>query len=545
MSYQTSIHFNPTALLTIKTEVDNSIKQVESAVAALVEEQQLPFGIDDALLQLKQCAKILYLIDKPMLAKIAEYSAELMQKIMQDPQNIKTKDVINLSQGTVTLKRYIEFSCLKEVTIPQLLLESLNGLELSLKKPLTREGDQIKPFLECVSPQLNLGDQQQVEHSDYVHKLYKICLQHLLSTKEISEGFAAAGLHLSAMASNTPSQQYWQLVSVVLNQLQNIDLTAPRLRVLIQVESLIGAFVASPQTFNNSLSDLSDILSLCVIQENNLAEQIREKLNLGDDLLSDTQLHLFKAQLASPDYETVKTVTHLTIDDINSLHKEIELNYNTLSNERAIEIKNQLISTTHVLNLLNLHEMATPIFNSANQIDSANTLKNEEFAHEVSNQLLVALNQLELYSRQNTSSYLQYPVINKNIALDRLDNSYQTLMTELKALIELSTSTLTSYSESEDLTILENLPSQFKEMSGAIYFFIDSYPAQQAFSQCASYITSQIENQKHLTKSDIQNILNVCASADILIESVRNHQPIMFNMFDVALQSSQQLKSVA
>ncbi len=32
MSYQTSIHFDPTALLIIKNEVDNSIKLVESAV---------------------------------------------------------------------------------------------------------------------------------------------------------------------------------------------------------------------------------------------------------------------------------------------------------------------------------------------------------------------------------------------------------------------------------------------------------------------------------------------------------------------------------
>ena len=35
MSYQTSIHFDPTALLIIKNEVDNSIKLVESAVSTL------------------------------------------------------------------------------------------------------------------------------------------------------------------------------------------------------------------------------------------------------------------------------------------------------------------------------------------------------------------------------------------------------------------------------------------------------------------------------------------------------------------------------
>ncbi|WP_336021438.1 hypothetical protein, partial [Acinetobacter pittii] len=49
MSEHTSIHFDPTALLIIKHEIDRSIKLVEGAVSTLIEEQTLPFGIDDAL----------------------------------------------------------------------------------------------------------------------------------------------------------------------------------------------------------------------------------------------------------------------------------------------------------------------------------------------------------------------------------------------------------------------------------------------------------------------------------------------------------------
>ena len=97
MSYQTSIHFDPTALLIIKKEVDNSILQVESAVSSLVEDQTLPFGIDDALLQLEQCSHVLMLIDMPQVAKIAELSAQVMRKIMQNPREINTQDVIALS----------------------------------------------------------------------------------------------------------------------------------------------------------------------------------------------------------------------------------------------------------------------------------------------------------------------------------------------------------------------------------------------------------------------------------------------------------------
>ena len=109
MSYQTSIHFDPTALLIIKNEVDNSISQVETAVSTLAEDQALPFGIDDALLQLEQCAQVLNLIGMSNLAKTAEYSALLMRKIMGNPSEINTQDIIALSEGTNMLKRYIEF----------------------------------------------------------------------------------------------------------------------------------------------------------------------------------------------------------------------------------------------------------------------------------------------------------------------------------------------------------------------------------------------------------------------------------------------------
>lgn len=541
MSYQTSIHFNPTALLTIKTEVDNSIKQVETAVAALVEEQQLPFGIDDALLQLQQCSKILYLIDQPKLGQVTQYCAELMQKIMQEPDN--TDNIKSLSEGTAVVKRYIEFSCLKEVIIPQFLLESLNRLEYSLGKPLTREGHQIRPFLECVSPKFDLSEIQTLETSTYVHQLYKLCLKQLLEQNKVNENaFYVVGAQLASVALSTPHAQYWALVCRVLQQLKDTLITPTRLRVLIHLETQIGKFFTNQNEFQTSVDDLADILSLCVSQENVLAEQIRERLNLGDDILSDTQLQIFRSQLFAPDHETVKAVATLLSEDITTLHKEIEYNYATLSTERTIEIKKLLDRIAQVLMLINLTNTARPLLEAS---QSSNSFTDEQYTQSIINDLSVALNDLGLYVRQNTSSYLQYPVNNKAIALDRLDNAYETLITEFKALVELSSSTLISYTETQDLNALESLPSQFREMSGAIYFFINNEKAQKAFLACSYFLEQQIENQHPLSTEDIQNILNVCASADILIDAVLNQQPIMFSMFDVAFTSSQQLKHAA
>ena len=121
MSYQTSIHFDPTALLIIKNEIDNSIKLVETAVNTLAEEQALPFGIDDALNQFEQCTQVLALIDMPHLSQITQYSAELMRKIMAQP--------ISRNSTGYVCKMYFpaSFSCLlvKQDLGVQIVLEAI------------------------------------------------------------------------------------------------------------------------------------------------------------------------------------------------------------------------------------------------------------------------------------------------------------------------------------------------------------------------------------------------------------------------------------
>lgn len=548
MSYQTSIHFDPTALLIIKNEVDNSIKLVESAVATLVEEQQLPFGIDDALLQLEQCSQILLLIDQPDIAKIAQYSAELMRKIMSNPQQIITSDIQHLSEGITTLKCYIEFSCVKELNIPQFLLQSLNQLEISLNKPLTREGRQVEQLLQTSSAQFNLHPQPALEKSEHIHRLYKLCLFKLIQQKiqRIDfEGFKLVGAYIAGLSEKTQSELYWNLVSIVFEHLQNSLVTEPRLRILINLETQMAAFLKQPLSFSASLEDLSDILSLCITQDNHHSDYLRQQLNVGDEILSDSELYLYRKQLFGPDQETIHTVCDLLSDDITILRKDIEFNYTTFTEERTSEIKQQLINVCHTLAVLNQSDISQQLADQLKQLNSAQDFQNEQFTQTIMNSLLTALNDLGLLIRQYRSNLLQYPVNNANIALDRLDNAYKVLVHELKALVDLSSQSMIAYAQSHENTLLENLANQFREIAGAVLFLLQYDPLHQAFINCAEFIEEQVEANKALETTEIQRILDVCASADMLIETLHQHHPIMYRMFDVAFHSSQKLKSVA
>ena len=546
MSYQTSIHFDPTALLIIKKEVDNSIQLVESAVSSLVEDQTLPFGIDDALNQFEQCAHVLVLIDLPQLAQIADYSAQLMRKIIQKPQDILTSDVVALSEGTTMLRRYIEFSCLREVKVPQFLLDTLNRLELALGKPLTQEGQAITPLLDCVTPQFKLPQAPELEKSIYVHKLYKLCLHKLLQKTESEldlQGIKLVGAYLSHLASKTPSAQYWNLVSVAFNHIDVLVLNEARLRTLISIETNMADFFKDSQGFKAALNDSANILSLCISQEDDTANHIREQLHIGEDLLTDTQLQIFSRHLFGPDFDTIQTISKLINDEITQIRNDIEYNYQNMSSAKIQECQSKLLNLAHIFKVLNLNEAYTELKQQADLLSQPNKLKDENYAQVLMNSILSAMNSIGILERNYTSNRLQIRVNNMRISLDRLDEAHQVLLSESKALVDLTSQTLVQYLQ-DNTTSLEAVPPLMKEIGGAM-LFVGANDGQKSLIQAADFVQNQLNKEHSLNAKQIDGLLDVLASSSILIENLQNNQPVLQRMFDVALKSSQNLKAIA
>ncbi|WP_313484155.1 chemotaxis protein [Acinetobacter variabilis] len=547
MSYQTSIHFDPTALLIIKNEVDNSIKLVESAVSTLVEDQTLPFGIDDALNQFEQCAQVLALIDMPNLAQIAQYSAELMRKIMGNPAQVNTQDVIALSEGTTMLKRYIEFICLREVKIPQFLLDTLNRLELALGKPLTTEGQHIEPLLDLITPDFQLPQVPGLEKSKYVQRLYKLSLNKLLKQEESEMDLQAiklVGTYLAGLSANHPSKQYWHLVHVAYDNIDHLLINEPRLRTLISIERNMAQYFRSADSFKASLSDLANVLSLCISQEDATAQQIRSQLNIGDDLLTDMQLQVFSRHLYGPDFETMHTISELVTAEMTQIRNDIEYNYQHMTPEKTQELQTQLNSLANIFKVLNLNEAYHDLNRQAASLSQADILKDESFAQQLMNVILSAMNSIGVLERHHTSSRLQLRVNNMNISLDRLDEAHNALLNETKALIELSSQILTDYLQDQDLTKLEPVPIQFCEIGGAM-LFLNAEHVKAAFNTTALFIKNRIEQSLALTPVEIHHALDALASADMMIDNLKNKQPVLQSMFKVALDSSEKLKIVA
>lgn len=546
MSEHTSIHFDPTALLIIKHEIDRSIKLVEGAVSTLIEEQALPFGIDDALEQFKQCTQVLRLIDVPYLAKITQYSTELMQKIIANPTQINTDDVVALSEGTTMVKRYIEFICLREIQVPQFLLTTLNNLELALNKPLTTSGQALVPLLADTSLELPLPEILISEKTQFIHQLYKLSLHQFLKKTASAQDFQAFKLiatYLVSMANTQPSQKYWQLVNYAFNHIDDLLLNDSRLRVLINIESHIALFLAAPESFQPNLAAFADILSIVIAQEDEIAHLIRNQIHIGDETPTDTQLLVLSRHLFGPDFDTMHTVSQLILDEMNKVRNDIEYNYQNMSPEKAQQLQASLLQLAHTFKLLNLDEAASALSQQASSLSQLNILSDENYAQQLMNSILSAMNSIGILVRNYTSNRLQLSVNNTAISLDRLDEAHQALLTETKNLIDFICQSLTLYANDQTQNI-EAIAGSLKELAGAAEF-LGSTTQQYALLQTAQFVQEQLEQSQPFNTDQIHCIFNVLAGIDMLVDNLKNKQPVLQSMFNVALSSSQQLQKKA
>ncbi|WP_248792119.1 hypothetical protein, partial [Escherichia coli] len=93
----------------------------------------------------------------------------------------------------------------------------------------------------------------------------------------------------------------------------------------------MAQYFAGTERFKASISDLANVLSLSISQEDDISHHIRGKLNIGEDLLTDTQLQVFSRHLYGPDFETMHTIGELVTTEMTQIRNDIEFNYQNMT----------------------------------------------------------------------------------------------------------------------------------------------------------------------------------------------------------------------
>ena len=529
MSFQSSSHFDATMLLIVRPEIDNTIKSVENGVSNLLEDGSLPFGIDDALINLEQCAHVLYLLDHPFSGKLISLIAQVMQKIIGDSkQEIQMTDVEAMSEATNVIKRYLDFLCVRETSAPQFLIATINKLEIVLGLPLTREGTFISPFLETMNPNVTLNEAAQLPPSQYIARLYKLSLLKILKEQETDLDFQALSLcgnYLAALASDKPSQQYWGYVHLTLNHLDSTIITDPRLRVLVNIETQISTFLAQPEQFTPNKEDLADIITLCLSQDNSVSQQLREQLNIIDDVLSDDQLEVLSRQLYGPDLQTIQTVVKLLSEQIKDVSGKLETTQYQHNDEERNIVCSSLNEISNVLDVINLNDAAQQVRTQNSRILANNHADNQQHATQLMNTLLFATNSLQILERNYTPGRLKLKLNNTQITLEKVEEAQQILCNEARITIQNISERILAYIENNQGSEFETLPELLKEVSGAL-LFLESEQNQNNLQKIAQLFEQDIiPNNKALDSAQIKLLATVIASADFYLEQIQNQQP--------------------
>lgn len=551
MSVQNSIYFDPTALLILKKEIDSTLRNVESTVSDLIEEKTAPFGIDDALAQLEQTIKVFEFIELPQLAVLSQYCAEVMHKFIEQPANIRNRDISAFSDGITMLKRYVEFICLREVHVPQFLIDSLNQLEIALGKPLTQAGESLigNNLVQNIGADTILNDAQfePIDSSDFALSLFKSSLNRLFNQTETAQDFDAlkfVGLYLAQVGQNTQYQQYWQLVHTTFNQLDEIVLSDARLRILAKIQTQASELISSPDKLTIEPIDQANLLSLAISQENSSSQQLRQHFQVNENILTDTQLHIFSRHLFGPDQNTIEAVSELLTLQLNQVRQEIEQLYTDISDEKIQLVRNQLFNLAQSFLIMNLNEAHAELTYQANHLNKKNILENPDFAQRMMNCILSAINSIGILKRNFAPTKLQYNLNNMNISLDQLDEAHKILMEESQILINDSSELLIKLLTHHDQVDLKLLSENFRQLSGAAYF-LNAESVYQALLNSSDLILEKLDQQTLLSKQNIHDLLESLASLDLMIYYLKNKQPVVPQIFKLALAHSQKLKAVA
>lgn len=135
------------------------------------------------------------------------------------------------------------------------------------------------------------------------------------------------------------------------------------------------------------------------------------------------------------------TISDLVTAEMTQIRNDIEFNYQNMTPEKIVNCKLNCFSWAHFQSAGALNEAHNDLTRQAASLNQTEILKDENFAQQLMNCILSAMNSIGVLERHHIRR-LQLRVNNMNISLDRLDEAHEALLNETKLLIDAASQTL-------------------------------------------------------------------------------------------------------
>lgn len=549
----TATNFDLPSLHLLRPEIAVTLHDAEMHLSEFNDDSSQAPLLLDSVDTLAQLAKVLRLIQLEEGYELANSLSAGLQKLY-DERDQANRDkagndmIMDVSEGIMTLARYIEFVLLKETIEPSLLLPIINQLHSDLNQPALQLSDLTghkNSSIAIANPEQNyqpltslgIDPKKLVEAYRAGLSVALTAQSNQLSPKERDKLKAMQAA--CEMVSKRTDSLFWHAADAAVSDLAEVlPLSNLQKRALIFVE----------QQFNDYLpvndSRFADLVQFASSRDSQLALQVQHKFSANT--LNETQLTAMRRFLFGPDCEATSTLNHIIQQEIDliksasdSYARQVNLNSST---DEIDSMAQRLHDLSNVFKTLNLNEVSAALNQQTGKVKTWTQPTPNDF-DELLGTLMMAENAAINLAKSHTPGAVILPVYNQTISLHQIETAHNTLVQESRTAIATIETALNNYLNDADKDILHitPVPDMMRAISGACLFL--NLPRQsQLLKRAATVLQNLIEQSDcRLSEYQLASIADIVMSADYYLESLETNKPAGNHAMYVGYRSLQHM----
>ena len=544
----TATNFDLPSLHLLRPEIAVTLHDAEMHLSEFNDDSSQAPLLLDSVDTLAQLAKVLRLIQLEEGYELANSLSAGLQKLYDERDRPNNDMMMDMSEGIMTLARYIEFVLLKETIEPSLLLPIINQLHSDLNQPGLQLSDLTankNSSIVIANPEQNyqplkslgIDPKKLVEAYRAGLSVALTAQSNQLSPKELEKLNAMQAA--CEMVSKRTDSLFWHAADAAVSDLAGVlPLSNLQKRALIFVE----------QQFNDYLpvndSRFADLVQFASSRDSQLALQVQRKFSANT--LDETQLKTMRRFLFGPDRDVTSTLNQLIqqeIDLIKSASDSYARQVNLNSSPDEIDsMAQRLHDLSSVFKTLNLNEVSAALTQQIGKVKTWTQPTPDDFDGLLGT-LMMAENAAINLAKSHTPGAVTLPVYNQTISLHQIATAHNTLVQESRTAIATIETALNDYLNDTDKDILhiKPVPDMMRAISGACLFL--NLPRQsQLLKRGATVLQNLIEQQgRELSEHQLAKIADIVMSADYYLESLETNKPAGNHAMYVGYRSLQHM----
>lgn len=544
---------NMTSLNLVRAEVDATLAQVEANLGAFVEERQNAAALAQCVEGLEQVYGALRLIELPGAVELSHALHELMKQVATQGAEAADEDFAALGNGIMVLGRYLEYVQIKGGAWPQLLIPTINQVQLRLGGKPFPEGHFLAISSLPAAPRqaaLELSAGQVPALLRRLRLMYQTGLIAILRDQADTPHFrmmSRAAERAQQVVAGKPLSLLWWSAAAMIEAMQNgVAINLARKTVLGQLDRQLKAMATEAGRNHLDLDLLKSCLYVVGVTESgDKVRQVSEAFHLADHCLTESAMAVEYELMCGPGGSVIKTVAQVLQDELAHVKDSLDMMARGAQNDSDsyTAMADNLQKTSQTLVMLGLLDASKAMREQSEQVRQWQGEPASDALHSLVDALLGVENAVAGLVKQVTPG-VETPIHNHRISIHQLDEARALLVAESRSGMSLAKRAISSYLESNrDLMHLANVPATLQSVAGGLSFLLIGRGAE-ILRGCARFIDQKMLNtepEQQPGMADLETLADAISSVDYYLESLETNKPISESILDIAEESLAEL----